>query len=179
MTTKKNQAVRSTLQKCHRTTDRDVLKYLTIIQYIAEIDRKKLTRAELTEALAAEMYENKMQVQEPQNPRNAGVTPFFLGQIARCIQFERMARGQNLLRPVELRKRLESLRETLLQLLPSGSQGLPHLREFATPLKRQTVERWCNKIEADSVNTTHARGVDLQIEELKKSLPTVFEELIK
>ena len=179
MTTKKNQAVRSTLQKSHRTTDRDVLKYLTIVQYIAEIDRKKLTRAELTEVLAAEMYENKTQVQEPQNLRNAGVTPFFLGQVARCIQFERMARGQNLLRPVELRKRLESLRETLIQLLPSGSQGLPHLREFTSPLKRQTVERWCKKIKGDSVNTAHARDVDLQIAELKQRIPKVFEELIK
>ena len=179
MTTKKNQAVRSTLQKSHRTTDRDVLKYLTIVQYIAEIDRKKLTRAELTEVLAAEMYENKTQVQEPQNLRNAGVTPFFLGQVARCIQFERMARGQNLLRPVELRKRLESLRETLIQLLPSGSQGLPHLREFTSPLKRQTVERWCKKIKDDSVNPEDARDIDLQIAELKQRIPKVFEELIK
>lgn len=179
MTTKKNQVVRSTSQRSHRTTNRDVLKHLTIVHYIAEIDRKKLTRAELTEALATEMYENRMQVQEPQNPRNAGVTPFFLGQVARCIQFERVARGQSFLRPVEIRKRLESLRKTLIELLPSGSLGMPHLREFTSPLKRQTVERWCKKIKDDSVNPEYAREIDLQIAELKQRIPKVFEELIK
>lgn len=179
MTTKKNQVVRSTSQRSHQRKDRDVLKHLTIVYYIAEIDRKKLTRAELTEALATEMYENRMQVQEPRNPRNAGVTPFFLGQVARCIQFERMLRGQSFLRPVELRNRLEWLRETSIPLLPSGSQGSPHLREFTNPLKRQTVERWCKKIEDESANPALTQDIDLQITELKQRIPKVFDELIK
>lgn len=179
MTTKKIQITSSTSHRSFPAKDRDVLKYLTIVHYIAEINRKGLTRAELTEALATEMYENRAKVQEPKNPRNAGVTPFFLGQVARCIQFERMLRGQGFLRPVELRKRLEWLRETVTLLLPAGSQGLPHLREFTNPLNRQTVERWCREIKGEAADPALTEGIDLQIKELKQRIPKVFEELIK
>jgi len=179
MTTKKIQITSSTSHRSFQAKDRDLLKHLTIVHYIAEINRKGLTRAELTEALATEMYENREKVQEPKNTRNAGVTPFFLSQVARCIQFARMAQGQGFLRPVELRKRLEWLRESLVPLIPSGSQGRPHLREFASPLKRQTVERWCKKIEDESANPALNEGINLQIAELKQRIPKVFEELIK
>jgi hypothetical protein len=179
MTTRKIQITSSTSHRSFQAKDRDVLKQLTIIHYIAEINRKGLTRAELTEALATEMYENRAKVQEPENPRNAGVTPFFLGQIASCIQFERMLRGQGFLRPVELRKRLDWLRETVTLLLPAGSQGLPHLREFTKPLNRQTVERWCKRIEYELAHPAPSEGIDLRIKELKQRIPKVFEELIK
>jgi len=179
MARQKNPVDRTTSQRSHQRKDCDELKHRIIVQYIAEIDRRNLTRAELTEALATKMYENRAQVQEPKNPRDAGVTPFFLGQVAGCIQFERMLRGQGFLRPVELRKRLDRLRETLTLLLPAGSQGLPHLREFTKQLNRQTVERWCREIKEKAADPALTEGINFQITELKRCIPEVFEELIK
>jgi len=160
-------------------SDWDILKQLVINQHMDEIERRSPIRARPNEARPTEMYENGAKAQRPKNERNAGVKPFWLGQLAGCIQLERTRNGRAFLRPVELRRRLDRLREQLNERLSPGLRGSPRIREFETPLKRQTVERWCRKIRVDVSNPSFIEETQSQIDDLKKNYPKIFEDLIK